>query len=175
MNPAKKHLALMLFLLAAVVYGCGYHFSPGGENIDKSIQTVFVEKFGNFTSEANLENYVQSAFINEVRQGSRFKLAESREKADAIVSGKILQSDVSHLSYTSLDVAKEDRVTVTMEVTFKETRTGQIIWNNNALTGKEAFLVAAAPSRTETNRKNALIKLVKDMSERAYRGIMSGF
>lgn len=169
-----KHL-LLAVLFTIVVYGCGYHFSPGGEHIDQNIRTVFVEKFGNSTSEANLENYVQSAFINEIRQGSRFDLAESREKADAVISGKILRSDVSHLSYSRVDVAKEDRVTVTMKVTFKETGTGKIIWNNNALTDKEAFLVADDPSKTNTNRKNALIKLVKDMAERAYRSIMSGF
>jgi hypothetical protein len=164
-----------LFLLAFVICGCGYHFSPGGEHIDKGIQRVFVEKFVNQTSEANLENYVQSAFINEVRMGSRFELAGSREKTDAILSGKILRSDVSHLSYSNVDVATENRVTVTMEIAFKARGSGEIIWNNNAVTGNESFMVSTDPNRTETNRKNALIKLVGDMAERAYRSIMSGF
>ena len=169
-----KHL-LLAVLFTIVVYGCGYHFSPGGEHIDQNIRTVFVEKFDNYTSEVNLENYVQSAFINEVRQGGRFEIAGSKKEADAIVSGKITRLNVSHLSYSSVDVAKEDRVNVVMAITFKETGTGQIIWNNNAFTGKEAFVVAGDPSKTNTNRKNALIKLVKDMAERAYRSIMSGF
>lgn len=174
MTLPKKNLVWTI-LFTIIVYGCGYHFSPGGEHIDRNIRTVFVEKFDNYTTEANLENYVQSAFINEVRQGSRFELAGSKKEADAIVSGKIMRSSVSHLSYSSLDVSKEDRVTVVMAITFKETGTGKIIWNNNAFSGKEAFLVAGEPSRTNTNRKNALIKLVKDMAERAYRSILSGF
>ena len=174
MTFPQKHLVWTI-LLTIIVCGCGYRFSPGGEHINQTIQRVFVEKFDNYTSEADLENYVQSAFINEIRQGGRFDMAGSKEGADAVVSGKILRSDVSHLSYTDVDVAKENRVTVTMEITFKELRTGQIIWNNNALTEREAFIVAGDPGRTEANRKNALIKLVKDMAERAHRSIMSGF
>lgn len=174
MNLSSTHPVVAL-LLTVMICSCGYHFSPGGEHIDAGIQRVFVEKFGNRTSEANLENYVQSAFINEIRMGSRFRLAPARDHADAVLSGTILRSDISHLSYSSVDVATENRVTVTMEIAFKARGTGEVIWSNNAVTGSEAFLVTADPGRTETHRKNALIKLVGDMAERAYRSIMSGF
>lgn len=162
-------------IIALTGFSCGYHFSSGGEHIDSSIQTVFVEKFQNRTSESNLENYVQNAFVNEFRRGSRFDLADSKERADAIITGSIKRASLSHLSYTSSDVAKENRVNLTMAVTFKTNKSNNIIWNNDNLTGNEAFLVDFDPSRTDANKEKALRKLVVDMAERAYRSIMSGF
>ena len=172
---SKKWPIIIALLIPVICLGCGYHFSPGGENIDQSLQTVFVENFSNRTSEANLENYLRNAFINEFRKGSRFDLANSKETADAFLTGSVNMSSVSHLSYSKTDVAREDRVNMTIEVALKETKNNEIIWINRNFTGKEAFIVDTDPSRTETNRKKAIKKLAIDMAEKAYRSIMSGF
>ncbi len=172
---SKKWPIIIALLFPVLCFGCGYHFSAGGEHIDQGIQTVFVENFFNRTGEANLENYVRNAFINEFRKGSRFDLANSKETADAFLNGSVNRSTVSHLSYRITDVAKEDRVNVTIEVALKETKNNEIIWINRNFTGEEAFIVDADPSRTETNRKKALRKLAIDMAEKAYRSMMSGF
>lgn len=171
----KKWLIFVIILLPLFYCGCGYHFSPGGEHIDKNIRTVFVENFKNQTSEASIENYIRNAIINAFRKRSRFDLADSKKTSDAYISGSVNRSDISHLSYTSTDVAKEDKVNLVLKITFKKTGNNEIIWTNSNFTGEEAFLVNSDPNRTERNRKNALKKLADDMAERAYRNIMSGF
>jgi outer membrane lipopolysaccharide assembly protein LptE/RlpB len=171
----KKYWFFILLLLPLLSLACGYHFSPGGEHIDKNIRMVFVENFKNQTSEANIENYIRNAIINAFRKRSRFDLADSKDTSDAYISGSVNRSDISHLSYTRTDVAKEDETNLTLEITFKTTSNNEIIWANSNFTGKEAFLVNSDPNRTERNRKNALKKLADDMAERAYRNIMSGF
>jgi hypothetical protein len=171
----KKCWFFILLLLPLVSLACGYHFSPGGEHIDKNIRTVFVENFKNQTSEENIENYIRNALINEFRKRSRFDLADNKKTSDAYISGSVNRSAISHLSYTSTDVAKEDEVNLILKIAFKKTGNNEIIWTDSNFKGKEAFLVNSDPNRTERNRKNALKKLVDDMAERAYRNIMSGF
>jgi hypothetical protein len=171
----KKWWFFILLLLPLFGLACGYHFSPGGEHIDKNIRTVYVENFKNQTSEANIENYIRNALINAFRKRSRFDLADSKETSDAYISGSVNRSDISHLSYTRSDVAKENEMTLIWAIAFKKTSNNEIVWTNSNFTGKEAFLVNSDPSRTERNRKNALKKLADDMAERAYRNIMSGF
>lgn len=175
MSVEKKYFIVITILLPLFFCGCGYHFSPGGEHIDQNIRSVFVDNFSNQTSEANIENHIRNALINEFRKGRRFDLADSKETSDAYISGSVKRSDISHLSYTSTDVAKEDETNLTVEIAFKKTSNHEIIWTDRNFKGKEAFLVNSDPSRTERNRKNALQKLAKDMAERAYRNIMSGF
>jgi hypothetical protein len=163
---------VLFFFLAA---GCGYHFSSQGEHIDKSIQTVFVDNFSNKTSEARIENYFRNQFIDEFRKGSRFKIVDRKELSNAIFRGNINSLATSHLSYGKTDLTREDRITVTMEVVFEERRSKKIIWNNENLSGSEEYKVDNNPTTTDINRRNAIKKLANDISEKAYRHIVSGF
>jgi len=165
-------LFIFLFLLAS----CGYRFSPGGEHIDKDIRTVYVDTFANRTSEANVENIFRNSFIDQFRKTSRFRVAETREEADAVVRGSINNLSSSHLSYASTDVAKEDRVTAVMDLVFEERVSRKIIWSNTAFSWYGDYAVSSTnPSTTESNKRSALSKLADDFADRAFRMMMSGF
>lgn len=168
-------IIVTVFLVPALlISGCGYRFSPAGEHIDKNIRTVFIDTFSNRTSEAFIENTFRSAFIDQFIIGGRFKLVDSRDKADAIFKGAIVSLTTSPLSYQRSNVAAEERLTVTMELTFEEQENKKLIWNNTSFSGYQDY---ASPdlSSKETNRRNAFTKLSTDTAEKAYRTMMSGF
>lgn len=173
---ANSSLTAYLFLLlfALLVSGCGYRFSPGGEYIDKKIRTVFVDNFANRTSETYIEYTFRNAFINQFTTGSRFKIVDSREKADAVFRGSIDNLTTAPLSYQKSNLAAEERITVTMELAFEEQDTKKSIWTNKNFSGYQDYGTPDLSSK-EANRKNALIKLSTDTAERAYRLMMSGF
>jgi hypothetical protein len=165
-------ILLVVFLMA----GCGYRFSPGGEHIDKGIQTVYVDNFANRTSEANVENIFRNSFIDQFRKTSRFRVAERLEEADAVVRGSINNLSSSHLSYTTADVAREDRVTAVMDLVFEERVSRKIIWSNAAFSWYGDYSVSSInPATTEANKRSALNKLADDLADRAFRMMMSGF
>lgn len=174
MKHMKTHI-LTVIVVSMVLVACGYRFSPGGEHIDKNIRTVFVGNLTNLTSEANLENYVRGAFITQFRKVYRFELAESRDRADALITGSVTRLNISHASYKTTEVAAEDRVTVTLDVTFKKRKTNEIIWRDRNFTGRRTFVVADNTNVTERNKKDALRELADEMAKRAYRSIMSDF
>ncbi len=173
----KVHLSFVTLLISiSFLASCGYRFSPGGEHIDKGIQTVYVETFENRTSEANVENTFRNSFIDQFRKTSRFRVAETREGADAVVRGSINNLSSSHLSYTSADVAKEDRMTAVMDLVFEERVSRKIIWSNTAFSWYGDYSVSATnPATTESNKRSALSKLADDFADRAFRMMMSGF
>ena len=166
---------IMIILLTFLpISGCGYHFSPGGEYIDKEIRTVFVDNFPNRTSEANVEITFRTAFIDQFVTGGRFKIVDSREKADALFKGSIDKLIVSPISYQASNLAAEERVTVTMDLLFEEKGTQKIIWTYKNYSGYRDYRVTDVNLK-ETNRKDALTRLSVDTAERAYRLMMSGF
>ncbi len=174
MRNVKRILPVLLIF--AVVAGCGYSFSPGGEYIDKGIQTVYIDNLANRTSEPNVENNFRSALIDQFRKSSRFKLADRKEEADAILRGSIVNLSSSHLSYSRADVAKEDRVTAVLDLTFEERVSKKIIWSNSAFSWYADYAVDSTNTlTTDTNKKAALDKLATDTADRAYRLMMSGF
>jgi hypothetical protein len=169
-GPRFAGAMLLLCLLAA----CGYRFEGGGETIFPAIRTVFVDVFANRTSEAYAENIFRSAFINRFVQDGRFKLARSRGEADAVLRGTIKNLITYPLSYKAGNLSAEDRLTVTLELSFEERQSGRILWSDSAYSGTGDYPVTTVGA-TETSRKNALVKLADDTAERAYRLIISGF
>jgi hypothetical protein len=172
----NKKLLFFVLLLFLVIPACGYHFGPGGENIDKSIRKVFVDNFSNLTAEANVENYIRNAFIDQFSKRGRFKLVNSRESSDAFVTGSIDNISTSRLAYANDDMAKEDRVVMRLNVEFRKKESGDIVWSDGNMYGEEAYTVDSSdPAATDSNKRNALKKLSEDTAKRAYRSIMSGF
>ena len=160
-----KWIIYVLLLFSCL--GCGYHFSPGGENIDADIRKVFIGEFFNRTSEVNVENYVRNAFFSRFRSDTRFTPVADVDEADAVLTGKILNITTAHLAYSSGDMAKE--------VVFKRTGNGEVIWINKSLSGREAYIVEVNTAITATSKRNAIRKLSVDMADKAYRNMMSGF
>ncbi|TFG91492.1 MAG: hypothetical protein E4H15_05730 [Syntrophobacterales bacterium] len=170
-----KRKWIIPIVLVFFCMGCGYHVTPGGEKIDAGIQKVFIGAFSNRTSVANVENYVRNAFFSRFRNGNRFTPVARMEEADASLTGKIVDITTSHLAYSSSDLAKENRVLMTLEVVFKRTDNGEVVWMNADLSGREAYTVTTNTAITDTNKGNALKKLSVDMADKVYRNIVSGF
>ncbi len=165
----------IICLFASFLFGCGYSFAPKGENIDNRIQKVYVEPFDNKTAQAEIENYVRTAFINQFIQNSRLKIVGSAEAADAIVKGKILNLNTSPLSYGSNSLVVEERATIILELTFLENESGKIIWNSKNITGTVEYTLSDDINLLPAIKKDAFIKLANDTAEKAFNLMMSGF
>jgi hypothetical protein len=134
-----------------------------------------VDAFENRTSQAGIENYVRTAFINQFIQNSRFKIAQSAEAADAIVRGKISNLYTSPLSHLKNDLAAEERATIIMEVVFEDSANGKVIWSSKDITDSVDYALNEDINLLPSTRKQALTKLANDMAEKAFNLMMSGF
>ena len=173
-RPVLIRIAIVYFSFA-VLFGCGYTFAPKGEYIDKRITTVYVQSFENKTSQAELENYVRTAFIDQFILSGRFRIAQNAESADAIIKGSILNINTSPLSYRANTLVAEERATIILEVDFREKESGKTIWSSKNVTGQVDYKMEDNINMYPATRKNAFIKLANDMAEKAFNLMMSGF
>lgn len=172
----KKYPAITVISLAfLLIIGCGYKFSPQGEYVDKRIQKVYVEQFGNKTAQAEIENFVRTAFINHFIQYSRFKVVGGVEEADATVKGTIIHYNTRALSYHPNKLVAEERATLTLEIIFREKESGKVLWSAKGIKGDEEYKLADDINLMPPARKNALIKLANDVAERAVNLMLAGF
>jgi hypothetical protein len=174
-NERLIYKIAIIYLFSAFLFSCGYSFAPRGENIDNRIQKVYVESFDNKTAQAEIENYVRTAFINQFIQNSRFKIAHNAESADAIVRGKIINLHTSPLSHLKNDLAAEERATIIMEVVFEDNANGKVIWSSSSMMDSVDYTLNNDINFLPSTRKQAFIKLANDMAEKAFNLMMSGF
>ena len=165
---------VLMVLTALLLTGCGYSFQGGRGSFAPGVRTVFVDVFTNKTSEANADSIFRTAFSSLVVQKGHFKLAQSPGEADAIFRGTILGLQSSPLSYKASSLSAEDRITVTMQISFEERASGKVLWANEAYTGTGDYPVTTV-GVTEASRRDALTKLANDTAERVYSLMMSDF
>jgi hypothetical protein len=170
-NVKAAFISTFFLLLIA----CGYAFAPQGDYIDKRIKNIYVEQFGNKTSQADMENYIRAAFIDQFIQTRRFKIVEAAEMADATIKGSILNLNMAPLSYRSNTMAAEERATITLELTFQERENGKTIWSSQGISGTVDYTIDNNINLLPTTRKTALIKLANDTAEKTFNQMMSGF
>jgi hypothetical protein len=162
-------------VLYALIIACGYTFAPQGEYIDKKIVNIYVTQFENKTAQAEIENYVRAAFINQFIQASRFKIVESIEQADAIVKGSVLPLTTSPIAYRSSTIAAEERATMTLSVSFREKESGKGLWQSPNISGWVDYTVEQDINLLTATRKAAFIKLANDTAEKTFTLMMAGF
>jgi Lipopolysaccharide-assembly len=181
MNCGKERLpyrgmrrGVLLLLASLLLAGCGYRFAGEEESVSPAFRTVFVDTFTNQTGEAYAESIFRSAFISRFVQEGRFKLARSRGEADMICRGTVRSLQAAPLAYKANNLTAEDRITVTLGISFEERESGRVIWADWSFVGTGDYPVTTV-GVTESSRKNALVKLANDSAERVYRLMMSGF
>ncbi len=169
-------IKLVLFAgLFSVVLGCGYAFAPQGEHIDARIKRIYVEPFANKTAQAEIENFMRTAFIDQILQYSRFKTVADIEEADAVISGKVLNLNATALSYRKSILAAEERMTVTLEVSFREKDSGKMLWSSRNITATVDYELQDDINLLPATRKRALAKLSADTAEKAFNLMMANF
>lgn len=177
-NMMRKFLriGIGLFLTVLLAAGCGYRFTPTGENIGQDVKKVYVGPFANSTSEANIEMTFRNAFIDQFIKGRRFKVVDSEAAADAVLKGDIKNLAISNLAYRGDNSAVELRLTVTMSLDFQRSNPQTTIWRNDSYSQWVDYVASGADiAASENNRKNALVKLANDVADRAYRLIVADF
>jgi len=164
-----------LLLLVSIVIGCGYTFAPQGEHIDRRIKNIYVEPFGNKTAQAEIENFMRTAFIDQIIQNSRFKAVPNIEQADAIISGNILNLNTHALSYRKSILAAEERMTVILETTFREKDGGKILWSSRNVIATVDYELRDDMNSMPADKKRALAKLSRDTAEKTFNLMMANF
>lgn len=162
-------------LFFTLILSCGYAFAPQGDYIDKRIQAVYVQSFENKTPQAELENYVRTAFIDQFMLSGRFRIVQNIESADAIVKGSILNINTAPLSYRANTLVAEERATMILEISFREKESGKNIWSSNSAAGQVDYQLEDNINTFPATRKSAYIKLSNDAAEKTFNMMMSGF
>ncbi len=170
----KARAGVLIALIALLPAGCGYRFAGEEASVSPGLRTVFVDVFANRTGEAYAESIFRSAFISRFVRDGRFSLARSRGEADVICRGTVRSLQTMPLSYRANKFSAEERITVTLDISFEERQSGRKIWADGAFVGTGDYAVSAA-GVTERSRKNALTALANDTAERAYHLMMSAF
>jgi hypothetical protein len=131
-----KILVLAIILIAG---GCGYRLANKRANAGAG-KTIAVPTFTNTTTNYRVEQRVSEALRRELIQRTRYKVT-SGEAGDVLVSGDLLQYTAFPTTITA-GKASSYTISLTIRIVIKDTRTGEVLFQNAAWTFRENFELA---------------------------------
>ncbi len=163
-------------LLAAVAVGglvsgsCGYTASPA--LLPSHLKTVAVPVFENGTTEYTLEQDITNAVIQRFVRDNHLRVVDEKS-ANCVVRGKVTQYKNAVFGFTNSAQAQEYRVTIAVQVTFKDLVKNREMWSDEIVRTANYFVtdVPGQAAKTELDgRKEAVDKIADEVLSRSVEG-----
>jgi hypothetical protein len=149
---------------------CGYTSSPA--LLPSHLKTVAVPTFENGTTEYTLEQDITTAVVERFKRDNHLKVVDERS-ANCVVRGKLTQYKNAVFGFTNASEANEYRVTIGVQVTFKDRVKNREIWNDEIIRTANYYVrdVGAQKASTELDgRKEAIAKIADEIMSRSVEG-----
>lgn len=132
-------VALVLISLAC----CGCNNIAGYSNdsmFPKRVRTVYVEMFDNRTFRRGTEYDLTDALAKRIETDTPYKVVSSRDRADSVISGHIVQVSEGVLTVDrEYGYALEKELTVEAWVNWKNLNTGELIIEGQNVAGTASY------------------------------------
>ncbi len=156
---------------AGALAGCAY--TSGSALLPSHLRTVAIPTFENGTTEYVLEKELTQAVIDRFIADNHLRVVDER-RAASVLRGRIVGYKNAVFGFTGANRAQEYRVTITVDVTFKDLVKNREVWKDPEITRYANYYVQPVPgdsARTELQgRREAIAKIAEEILSRTVEG-----
>jgi outer membrane lipopolysaccharide assembly protein LptE/RlpB len=170
----RRIVALLLAPAAAFLMlgGCGYSFRT---SLPRGIKVVHVPVLVNKTAEPGIEDFITQALTQAVVQGARVRIAANAQQADATLEGSIVEYRLSSLSFDRSANVTSYRLTIALDLTFKDLKQNRILWKQDRVEERADFQVAGQVTQTLARENLAVQRAAVDVARAIVSFAFEGF
>ena len=150
--------------------GCGYTASPA--LLPPHLKSLAIPVFENGTPEVRLEQEVTDAVVQRFVKDNHLKIVDEKS-ANSVIRGRVTQYKNAVFGFTSSATSNEYRVTVAVQVTFKDLVKNREMWSGEIVKSANYYVqdVPGQTARTELDgRKEAITKIADEILSRSVEG-----
>lgn len=166
------------FIAVIGIAGCGYRFNLSGTSLRSGLHSLAIPTIQSSSTLAGLEGDFTNIFRREFLSHSTIPIV-SKERASAVLEGKIKRVDTSPLSY---DIQKQSvsgatvsyertslrRVRVRLSIRMVNRETGKVLWEDNAMEEKALYTLSDDPIENQYKEREALRRVAEQLAKRIY-------
>ena len=167
-----KNSILIAFVLIA---GCGYQFDGAGTNLPEGVSQVKVDLFVNRTTEPYLATLLTESITFRLMRQHNIALVEKSEDAEAVLSGEILQYNLSASAFDAQDAVQAYRATLKVKVNLKRLSDGKILWQGESIRFEDFVSSGATITAEEDLEAEIQQKVARRIAEDISWQLATGF
>jgi len=162
-----RGLAAALVLIAGAAAACGYQLVDYARP-ESGARRVALPTLRNDSYEPGVELLVGDALRREFLRRGAFQLTDDPAKADLVVSGSVLPIQTSSSSFSSVVLALEYQVSLTLELHARRADGIEFALDSRSLRETERYLASADVAALRRNRDEALRRLASLLAVRVH-------
>jgi outer membrane lipopolysaccharide assembly protein LptE/RlpB len=172
-GDARRSILVAFCLLLTA---CGYHTAGHAVNLPPTVKTIAVPAFVNNTETYKVEQMLTAAVVRELVTRTHYRIVNDvRDPADAVLSGAVLSTASSPLTYDSqTGRVASVLVTVSMKVALTD-KQGKVLYQNPAYLFREQYEVSRELTSFFEEDSPALERLSRDFARTLVSNILEGF
>ncbi len=165
-----NHKVLILFFLTALLGGCGYYF-PNVYN--GPTRTIYMPNWKNRTSELDLNAKIYQSLSRWFQKSKSLHMTRNKNAADLILAGEIMYIDLPSISWSGNARTTEVRVKLGVRYILKDLKSGNVLWEVPNELWTENYSTEGGSTAIADREREALNKIISDLSERIYLGTLN--
>ena len=169
-------IGALLFGMAAILSGCGYHTTGHGSILPEQVKTIAIPAFVNETQTYKLEQMLTGAVVREFTTRANYRITPNADSdSDAILRGTVISAATAPSTY---DAATGRVATVLVTVNMKvalTARDGKMLYENEQYQFREQYQVAQGSASFFQEDSPALQRLSQDFARTLVSNILEGF
>jgi hypothetical protein len=134
----------LIFILVLVIgsSGCGYSLAGRGSFLPSYIKSVGIPQLINKTPFYDVEQVLTEKVRAEFIGRGKYHITPDATGVDAVLVGEVLNIAVQPVGFNEQQLASRYNFIIQMRVSFNDSRSGQVLWSNDALTFREEYELA---------------------------------
>jgi hypothetical protein len=136
-TASARGLVCAAALLALSVAGCGYTLAGRGSFLPDYIRVVGIPPLENRSSFSQVEQVLTEKVRAEFIGRGKYRVVPDAAGSDAVLAAEILAISVQPVGLNEQQLASRYQFTLTMRVSFTDTRTSDVLWSSDALSFRE--------------------------------------
>lgn len=177
MKVLRLNAVLILFLAVSGFTECGGYKPVTNSGLPERIKTIAVPAF-KFEARGiryRVETRFTEAVTREIiRRGRGLKVQGSVEGADAVIEGNIRDFNFTGVLLDREGRARVYEVTITAAVTIRDTRTNQILFDNQNFVFRDSFEFSEDPRSFFNEEDPAVERMARAFAESVVSTIVNG-
>ena len=172
--------ALVPFVAAVLVSGCGYALAGRGNSLPDYIRTIGIPQFVNQSTTLELDRVLTDAVRIEFQSRGRYRVVPESAGVDAVLTATIRSLTLVPSAFNENRQATRYLVTIVANVEFRETKENKVFWSNPNLRVTDEYevtsvVVANDPAALFRQDASALDRLARTFARTVVASILEAF
>jgi outer membrane lipopolysaccharide assembly protein LptE/RlpB len=170
----KRFSVVGLLILALAVAACGYQFRGKQNNLPSDVRSIAVPVFKNDTNEIRIEQIFTDAVIFQFTRSQMVQVV-SEGQANAVLRGAVKRVDIVDVALTADQTSRQRRITIFVSAKLTRTRDGLVLWQDKNLWQNRTYDVGNTPQATDSNKRQAITLLARELAQTLHDRVFENF